>query len=136
RLGECAELARTLGGGDLRQLLALPPAKARAALKRFPGIGEPGAEKILVFCGALAVLALGSNGLRVCLRLGYGRGGRDDAQGDRSVRDALAESVPRDPAELARAHRLLRRHGQELCKSTSPDCAECALAELCPSAEL
>ena len=39
---------------------------------QFPMIGEPGAEKILLFSGVLAVLALDSNGVRVLVRLGVG----------------------------------------------------------------
>ena len=130
RLRECAELA--LGGGDLRQLLELPPAKAQAALRRFPGIGQPGAEKILMFCGALPVLALESNGLRVLLRIGFGRIAAEGyAAQYRSVREALAGKLPSGAKELARAHALLRRHGQETCKNTAPDCDDCNLSALC-----
>src|SRR6185436_2622978 len=48
RLREIGEIALELRD-DLRGVLALPPAKARRALRKFPGIGEPGAEKILLF---------------------------------------------------------------------------------------
>ena len=51
--------------------------KARRALKRFPGIADPGADKLLLFAGVTPYLALDSNGLRVLLRLGYGE--EDDA---------------------------------------------------------
>lgn len=106
-----------------------------SALKRFPGIGAPGAEKILMFCGALPVLALESNGLRVLLRLGHGREEpKNYAKTYRSVREALAADLPSDAAWLARAHQLLRRHGQEICRNTDPDCGACNLAERCPSA--
>src|SRR5262249_55524215 len=54
-------------GGDLRGVLALPLAEAVRALKRFPMIGEPGAEKILLLTRTHPVLALESNGLRVLL---------------------------------------------------------------------
>ncbi len=134
RLRECAEIALDLGGGDLRQVLDLPLPKARAALKRFPGIGEPGAEKILMLCGTLSVLALESNGLRVVLRLGFGRADpRSYAKSYRSVRAALEQQMPSDAAQLARAHLLLRQHGQETCKSSVPDCESCCLADRCPS---
>src|SRR5262249_25634426 len=49
--------------GDLTKILDRPPAQAKKALKRFPAIGDPGAEKILLFGRALPVLALESNGL-------------------------------------------------------------------------
>ena len=134
RLLECAEIALALGGGDLKQLLALPTPKAMSALKRFPGIGAPGAEKILMFCGALPVLALESNGLRVLLRLGHGREEpKNYAKTYRSVREALAPGLPDDPAWLKSAHQLLRRHGQEVCRTTAPDCDACCLAARCPS---
>jgi endonuclease-3 len=136
RLGECAERALALGGGDLRSLLALPPKAALAALKSFPGIGVPGAECILMHCGALAVLALESNGLRLCVRLGYAREESSYARTYRAVRASLADQAPRGAAALARAHALLRRHGQAVCKRAEPACDDCSLAELCPSARV
>src|SRR5262249_45315799 len=51
--------------GDLCQVLRQPLTEAKRSLKKFPGIGEPGAEKILLFSGAHPILALESNGLRV-----------------------------------------------------------------------
>jgi hypothetical protein len=40
-------------------------------LKRFPGIGDPGAEKILLFIHSYPVMALDSNGTRVLCRVGF-----------------------------------------------------------------
>jgi endonuclease-3 len=42
----------------LAQILKLPYAQAKKALKQFPNIGDPGAEKILMFCGASQGLPL------------------------------------------------------------------------------
>jgi endonuclease III len=33
---------------------------------------------------------------------------------------------------MQRAHQLLRRHGQELCRNTAPACDRCPLASSCP----
>ena len=55
--------------GDLDQILKLPYAQAKKALKQFPNIGDPGAEKILMFCGASPGLPLEWNGLRVLTRV-------------------------------------------------------------------
>ena len=46
------------------------------ALKRFPSIGDPGAEKILLFTRSYPVMALDSNGLRVLCRVGSRRSRR------------------------------------------------------------
>ncbi len=77
KLRQCAQLALDLHGGDVDAALAgMPPESARRALRKFPGIGEPGAEKILLHAGLLATPALDSNGLRVIERLGYIKRGR------------------------------------------------------------
>src|ERR1051325_3702574 len=72
RLATIAEIALAEFDGDLQRIRRLPLAEARKALRKFPSIGEPGADKILLFSGAHPLFALDSNGLRVLLRLGYG----------------------------------------------------------------
>src|SRR5262245_62954674 len=132
-------IARTVLGefqGDLRQILKLPIAKAKKALKKFPGIGDPGAEKILLFSRAHPILALESNGLRALIRLGFGEELKNYAATYRSAQEAvkdqlISHSVVEDYIWLIRAHLLLRRHGQELCKRTGPICTSCPLAEKC-----
>src|ERR1700682_2266527 len=48
KLRKCAKIALEEFDGDLRPILQLPLPKATKALQKFPGIGEPGAEKILL----------------------------------------------------------------------------------------
>ena len=124
RLKEIAELALELGEGAL---------ESAEALMRFPSIGAPGAQKILMACGKGKALALESNGLRVLLRLGFGAESKNYAQSYRSVQQALASELPRSSAARLSAHQLLRAHGQALCKRTGPDCDACPLAARCPS---
>lgn len=131
RLHEIAELAIELGGGDLSGVLELPLPKARRVLKQFPSIGDPGADKILLFCGASTTFALESNGLRVLTRVGYGSEQKNYAATYRSVFDALTPELKDDTAWLVRAHQLLRWHGQTLCKRTAPDCDACPLTRRC-----
>lgn len=121
--------------GDLEAALDQPLAKARTALTRFPGIGAPGADKILLFTRRHALPALESNGLRVLVRLGYAREEKSYAQTYRSLQTALAPLAKRGVDFLIRMHHVLRRHGQELCKNTGPRCDACPLANECPSAE-
>src|SRR5712691_11398313 len=77
KLRETAAIALDLFGGNLKPVLKLPLQEAKKALRKFPSIGEPGAEKILLFAGSHPVLALDSNGLRVLLRLGFGKEDRN-----------------------------------------------------------
>ena len=122
-------------GGDLEAVLELPLPKARAALKKFPGIGAPGAEKILLFTGVHDLFALESNGLRALVRLGYAREEKSYASTYRALRSALAPLEARGAQWLQRAHFLLQRHGRELCQSSAPLCDRCPLSDACPAAE-
>jgi endonuclease-3 len=131
RLKDVAELALAEGSADLSHLRRLPPAQARKVLKKFPGIGDPGADKILLFCGFEDVLALDSNALRAAVRLGYGEEAKSYASTYRSALAALAPGLGRDPAVLRRASQLLRIHGQGLCKRNAPDCDDCPLSSRC-----
>jgi endonuclease-3 len=131
KLRSCAEIALEEFDGDLRPVLKLPFAKARKALQKFPGIGEPGAEKILLFNKVYPVLALDSNGLRVLLRLGFGEEKKSYSTTYRLVQKAVEEGLDRDYSWLIQAHLLLRQHGQELCKRTRPVCNQCPLAADC-----
>src|SRR5947209_7141891 len=58
RWQEIARITRSQFDGDLDRILKLPYAQAKKALKQFPNIGDPGAEKILMFCGASPGLPL------------------------------------------------------------------------------
>jgi endonuclease III len=131
KLRTCARIALEEFDGDLGPVLQLPLAKAKKALQRFPGIGEPGAEKILLFNRAYPVLALESNGLRALLRLGFGEERKSYSTTYRLVREATGDGLGKDYSALIQAHLLLRRHGQELCRRSEPLCGECPLAADC-----
>jgi endonuclease III len=131
KLRKCAQMALEEFDGDLRPLLKRPLAKASKALQKFPGIGEPGAEKILLFCQVRAALALESNGLRVLLRLGFGEEKKSYSTTYRLVQKAVEDTPGQDYSWLIQAHLLLRHHGQELCKRAKPECKDCPLATDC-----
>jgi endonuclease III len=132
RLQAAAQLTLDQFGGDLDSVLKLPPQKAKKLLMQFPMIGEPGAEKILMFSGALDVLALESNGLRVLVRLGFGEERKSYSATYRSVREVTLEELPGDCKLLTKAHLLLRRHGQQLCLRNGPVCHACPVNSDCP----
>jgi endonuclease-3 len=131
RLQEAARLARDKFGGDLESVLVLPFAQARRALKQFPAIAEPGAEKILLFRGAHACLALESNGVRVLVRLGFAQEHKSYASTYRALQSALSEGLGSKCGPLIAAHQLLKRHGQEICRRSAPRCAECPVRAGC-----
>lgn len=117
--------------GDLNAALDVPLPQAKKVLRKFPAIGEPGAEKILLFSGKFALFPLESNGLRVLARLGFGEEKKNYGATYRSVREAVKNSLKDDFAWLVRAYLLLRKHGKELCKNNRPLCEECPLNTHC-----
>jgi endonuclease-3 len=131
KLRRIAQIAHNEFDDNLDQILKQPLHQAKRLLQKFPSIGEPSAEKILLFSRTHPILALESNGLRVLLRLGFGSEGKNYKATYRSVQDALNGSLPADCDALIRAHQLLRRHGQELCRRSKPLCVSCPLSHIC-----
>ncbi|HYJ90761.1 MAG TPA: hypothetical protein VEV84_05605 [Pyrinomonadaceae bacterium] len=136
KLIRSAEIAMREFEGDLRQILSFPFKKAVAALTKFPSIGEPGAEKILLFCGIGNVLPLESNGLRVLVRIGYTDETTSYTTTYKNVRNAIAEEILSDQKWLVEAHLLLRYHGQTICRRTNPLCSQCILHKICKSGQI
>jgi endonuclease III len=131
KLRAIARITRDTFGGDLETLKEQPLPQARRALRKFPSIGEPGAEKILLFAHAYPVLGLDSNGVRVLTRLGLVVEARGYSATYRGVQRLGAEFASHGVEWLIRAHLLLRQHGQELCKRTRPMCDRCPLNLAC-----
>ena len=133
KLRRVAQLASELRPDDI---VKLPLREAKKALMRFPGTGEPGAEKILLFSRSYPILALDSNALRVMLRLGFGQKHRDYRKSYRSAQGAVAEKLPDDFDELIDVAQLLRIHGQRLCLRSNPKCFQCPLKSGCEFARV
>jgi endonuclease III len=131
RLREIAHIALNDFAGDLTSVLRLPLAQAKKALQKFPSIGVPGAEKILLFTKTQPVLALESNGLRVLLRLGFGEERKNYSASYASVQAALTNQIGDDCDFLIRAHQLLRSQGKELCRRNNPACEICPVRSSC-----
>ena len=131
RLKEIAARVRDKYAGDLAAALRKPLAEARKTLKQFPTIGDPGADKILLFTGVSPVAAVPSNCVHVPLRLGLGTAYKSYSRDYRSAQDALAAALPETCDARLRAYVLLQHHGQELCKRSHPRCDECPVTADC-----
>jgi len=131
RLKEIALIVLNEFDGDLSSALKMPEPQAIRALKKFPSIADPGAEKILLFTRTYPLPGLESNGLRVLLRLGFGQEYKNYSTSYRSVREALADQMGDDCDFLIRAHQLLRQHGKQLCKTNNPACETCPVRQKC-----
>jgi endonuclease III len=131
KLLEAAGIAREVGLSRLRALARDGGPEARKVLRRFPGIGEPGADRLLLAAGSAVTIAPDSNALRVLVRLGFAKEDASYAKAYRAAADTLAPELSRDAAWLVSAHQALRRHGQETCRRSEPRCDVCPLAKCC-----
>jgi endonuclease III len=118
-------------GGDLRAALTGPLSEARKTLKRFPGIADPGADRIVLFGGITPLAAVPSNGTQVLVRILSGQERENYNANYREAQRAIAAGVPERFEARTRAYLLLKHHGQETCKRTKPKCKSCPVNTNC-----
>jgi endonuclease III len=131
RLKEIAMRVKDEFGGDLRSALTGPLAKVRKTVKSFPGIADPGADRILLFAGIAPLAAVPSNCTHVLVRILQGPEGENYSVGYREAQRAIAAEVPEKFDARMRAYLLLKIHGQQTCKRTNPKCKECPVRSKC-----
>src|SRR5271169_4060419 len=125
RLKEIAMRVKDQLGGDLRAALAGPLAEARKTLKRFPGIADPGADRILLFAGIAPIAAVPSNGTQVLVRIMRGQELENYGANYREAQQAIRAEVAETFDARTRCYLLLKHHGQEVCKRAKPKCEKC-----------
>lgn len=130
RLIEIAARVKDEYAGDLRNL-AGPLTKVRRALKRFPNIADPGADRILLFGGIAPAPAVPSNCPHVLVRILQGLERENYGVTYGEARTAIEGGIPANFDARTRAYLLLKRHGQELCKRNNPQCDRCPLSSSC-----
>jgi endonuclease-3 len=130
RLMDIAARVQDEYGGDLRNLSG-SLSKVRQALKRFPNIADPGADRILLFGGISPIAAVPSNCPQVLVRIRRGRDRDNYGATYREAQQVIGAEVPATIDARSRAYLLLKRHGQELCKRTKPKCSACPVKSYC-----
>jgi endonuclease III len=132
RLKEIAErIQREFEGGLRAALGGLPVAKARAALRKFPNIADPGVDRILLFAGISPVAAVPSNCPQVLVRIETGKEPENYGRTYSEAQRLLETGVPPKFDARIRAYLLLKCHGQKLCKRSNPKCGDCPVAGSC-----
>ena len=131
RLKEIAARVQDEYSGDLRAALTGPLAKVRKALKRFPNIADPGADRILLFGGLAPIAAVPSNTPHVLARIRSGKERENYGANYREAQAAIEAGIPETFDARTRAYLLLKIHAQQVCKRTNPKCAHCVLNEHC-----
>lgn len=97
-------------------------------LLELPGVGRKTANVILAVAYGEAAIAVDTHVFRVANRLRLAR-----ATTPAKMELALMRVIPKEQWSLA--HHWLIYHGRQVCHARKPDCPECVLLDLCPSAK-
>jgi endonuclease-3 len=101
----------------------------RQALQTLPGVGRKTASVVLNELDVEPAIAVDTHVFRVAHRLKLSAGKTPD--------QVEADLMATTPAPyLTRAHHWLILHGRYTCVARRPKCADCIVADLCPSREL
>jgi endonuclease-3 len=122
------------GDADLGNLLSLdwlasqPVEDAQRYLCSLPGVGRKTAACVLLFALGMPDVPVDTHVARVGSRLGLFRPGAPFDE----LHDTMLAITP--PGEELELHLNLLRHGRRTCYARRPNCRECALQRMCPSA--
>ena len=97
-------------------------------LIELPGVGRKTANVLLSQLFGKPAIAVDTHVFRVSNRLGLAKG-----KSPEEVKQRLMKAIPKP--KWSDAHHWLIWHGRKVCKARNPDCAACALKDLCPSKE-
>ena len=103
--------------------------QTREALESLPGVGRKTANVVLNVAFGQPTMAVDTHIFRVANRTGLGPG-KDPLE----VEQKLVKFTP--PEFMQHSHHWLILHGRYVCVARKPKCAECLVADLCPSREL
>jgi endonuclease-3 len=118
--------------GDLTLdwLASQPVPEAQRYLTSLPGVGRKTAACVLLFALGMRDVPVDTHVSRVGWRLGLFRPGAPFEE----LHDEMLAITP--PGEELEFHLNLLRHGRRTCHSQRPECRDCALRRMCPSAGL
>jgi len=131
RLQQIAERVENEFGGDIRNALVGRIEDVRKRLKKFPGISDPGADRILLFGKVAPVAAVASNCPHVLVRIQLGLERENYGLTYREAQSLIEEEIPEQFHPRMRAYLLLKEHGQTICKRSKPKCKECPVNPHC-----
>jgi endonuclease-3 len=115
---------------SLDWLAGVSVAEAQRYLVALPGVGRKTAACVLLFSFGMRDVPVDTHVSRVGTRLGLLRPGAPFEE----LHDTLLALTP--AGQELELHMNLLRHGRRTCHARQPECRECALRRMCPSADV
>ena len=104
-----------------------PVEKAQEWLMQFEGVGHKTATFLLLFSLRKPVLPVDTHVHRVSQRVGIIGPKVNQAK----AHTVLLQMLPQEASELLNYHKLLFKHGQQVCTWSYPRCRNCVLQDIC-----
>lgn len=104
-----------------------PTAEAMAWLLALPGVGVKTASLVMLFCFHRPVIPVDTHVHRVTTRVGI----IPQKTSAEKAHDLLLKLLPEDAATLYNFHKLVLKHGQDICTFNTPLCTRCVLKDKC-----
>jgi endonuclease-3 len=123
------ETAPTAPSLSLDWLAGQPVPEAQAYLTSLPGVGRKTAACVLLFALGMRDVPVDTHVSRVGTRLALFRAGAPFEE----LHDTMLDITP--AGQELEFHINLLRHGRRTCHARRPNCRECALRRMCPSAD-
>jgi endonuclease III len=118
-------VSQVLATNALDDLDSLSLADAKSLLQSLPGVGPKTAACVLLFACHRPALPVDTHVYRVSHRIGL-----IDAEVNAESAHDILESLLEDH-DVYSFHVNMIKHGRAVCRSRSPRCSECSLADLC-----
>lgn len=115
------------GDTELRFLNDMTTEAAQAYLMSLPGVGFKTSAFVLLFSLRRPVLPVDTHVHRVSTRTGI----LPAKTSQEKAHTILLTMLPKDPDELLNFHKLLFKHGQQVCTFSYPRCQACLLKDIC-----
>lgn len=118
------------GEPSLKTLRTMSDEDAEAFLLSLPGVGKKTARCVLMYSLGRQVFPVDTHCWRIARRLGWVRPTQKDKHCAPRDMDRLQAKIP--PELRYSLHVNMISLGREICKPSSPRCAECPISALCP----
>ncbi len=115
------------GDTEMRFLDDMTTEAAQAYLMSLPGVGYKTSTFVLLFSLRRPVLPVDTHVHRVSTRTGI----LPPKTSQEKAHVLLLTMLPKDPDELLNFHKLLFKHGQQVCTFSYPRCEGCILKDIC-----
>ena len=115
------------GDTEMRFLDDMTTEAAQAYLMSLPGVGYKTSTFVLLFSLRRPVLPVDTHVHRVSTRTGI----LPSKTSQEKAHVVLLTMLPKDADELLNFHKLLFKHGQQVCTFSYPRCQACILQDIC-----